>query len=462
MVCCKANKFGHWCEELPIVYTDNDSKDYCLFHAPKEHKGLSIEAFKWEVHGLIQAAITAESKCDLSGTVFPGAIDFQIDEDFDSFPAMVFKGATFWGKADFSSAYFSGEANFENTTFFDEADFRYARFPKATKANFNSVHFSKLATFSAATFMENADFSNAIFEGYANFSATTFDGDAHFDDAYFKNGAIFQGWPRFEKITFRSGAFFKRVWSDNREIFFREVNFAAGSVSFLDTDLANFRFERCIWPQKIAGRSMFSSEDTEVFHDEIQADQDFVALPWKKRWSNTELPKRYAMVEDLYRQMKQQAKEKHNEPQASKWHYREKEMFRKKKMWRRYVSLTWLYWAASGYGERPVKAGLVLLGFCTMVPIAMNWVGLKVLDPTTPINGVKAIQGFSLSWPWDWDWAKFNLLFQTAIEYSLFVKEPILKIAPGFWAGLLTLWTKLIIPVQATLFVFALRNKFRR
>jgi hypothetical protein len=74
------------------------------------------------------------------------------------------------------------------------------------------------------------------------------------------------------------------------------------------------------------------------------------------------------------------------------------------------------------------------------------------------IFGVKIIKGFSGVI----EWKKFWLLIYNTIQNSFFIKDTFFK--PQTLAGviILTITTKLIIPIQAALFVLALRNKFRR
>jgi len=249
-----------------------------------------------------------------------------------------------------------------------------------------------------------------------------------------------------------------------------QVNFSAIPFSFLETDLSSFRFDRCVWPRKKYfglfawlnnkpfGLGAF--DDSVVFYDEIQVDRGLGAVPSGEKLSYTDRSQYFGMVEDLYRQMKVHYKEQHNEPEASKWHYREKEMFRKKKMGRRCfpLSVSNLYWAFSGYGERPVRAGIVLVALCAAITVVMNGFGLEVFSSGESINGVTSIQGFSFS-P---DRTKIVLAIQSTIEHVLFVKDPIFKAKPGWGAIILALWTKLLIPIQAALFAFALRNKLRR
>ena len=164
------------------------------------------------------------------------------------------------------------------------------------------------------------------------------------------------------------------------------------------------------------------------------------------------------MVGELYRQLKQQYKERHNEAVASKWHYREKEMFRKKRLFRRVLpSTTNLYWIFSGYGESPVQAGVLLLALLASLIVLMTAFGLVAI-PGKEINEITNIQGF----PFTINWMKFRILIETILQHAVFTKKPYYEAATSGGATVLLVFTRLIIPIQAALFAFALRNKFRR
>ena len=54
MACCKSKQMGEWCKEERIVYIDKDGKEYCVFHAPSDEKGVSVVAFNKRVFELIR------------------------------------------------------------------------------------------------------------------------------------------------------------------------------------------------------------------------------------------------------------------------------------------------------------------------------------------------------------------------------------------------------------------------
>ena len=64
MPCCKSKERPAWCGDEEVVYTDEDGKEYCLFHAPKEHKGMSVEEFNERVFQRIRETPEGE-ECNL-------------------------------------------------------------------------------------------------------------------------------------------------------------------------------------------------------------------------------------------------------------------------------------------------------------------------------------------------------------------------------------------------------------
>jgi uncharacterized protein YjbI with pentapeptide repeats len=415
MACCKAEKYK-WCKELDTVYTDEEGKDYCVFHAQKGHKGVSVEEFNNLVFQRIEKAKNPGKKCNLSGTIFEGPIEFNQFDEKNSLPEIDFSFTTLTENADFLGAEFSKDA------YFSFAKFR-------GRAVFSSAKFRKWADFMASEFKGEAVFSSAEFSGEADFVKTEFMGRADCKDAKFSGKTV------FNKTIFKAEARFENCLIDGA-LRFEETDLSR--VSFLETNLRNFNFVRCIWPRK-KGR--------DVLYDEIQI-------------KSPKDIKAFEQVENIYRQLKQKYKKELNEPEVSNWHYGEKEMFRKKSLWRRFnpISFSNMYWAFSGYGECPVRAGIMLLLLLIFIMTGMNYFGLVPFVEGNPVYEVTEIKGLSGSI----DWKKLWLLFYNTIQHILFFKTPFFK--PETLSGniFLTVFTRFIIPIQAALFAFALRNKFRR
>lgn len=382
MTCCMSKKYN-WCRDLQIAYSDNDGNDYCVFHAPKGTKGnISLQSFNNLVFAYINESLRSGVACDLSGTIFEGDISFTQYSDGFHLPQIKFSSAIFNGKVNFlkvifegnaifnrvhfcgftyfTAAKFTGDTWFTSATFDNDLEFSKAEF--IGKAYFNDSKFNGSTTFHSTIFNDvlilsrseykKADFSSVrfmrevishstIFNDEAKFSKVTFGGKTDFTFAVFREKADFSSSEFLEKGYFSAiqcfnGIRFTKV-SVKDEIKFDIVNLER--ISFLDTNIRNINFIDCRWPKK-HGRN--------ILFDEIESSS----------YDRTK-------IATLYRQLKQKNKEEHNEPEVSNWHYGEKEMFRKSSSLRMLNPLSFsnLYWLTSGYGERPVRAGLFLIIF---------------------------------------------------------------------------------------------------
>lgn len=111
-----------------------------------------------------------------------------------------FRGASVYGRTDFTEALFLKTASFEECTFFQNAYFRASafheelRFQNAVfmqKANFLNAQFDVTASFQLAAFHSEAQFSSTKFMGYADFGLITCQGNFFANYAEFANQAIF-------------------------------------------------------------------------------------------------------------------------------------------------------------------------------------------------------------------------------------------------------------------------------
>ena len=151
----------------------------------------------------------------------------------------------------------------------------------------------------------------------------------------------------------------------------------------------------------------------------------FVLCKWPEEngtSSRPESPISFCARASLYRLMKRRALSEHDQPMASKWHYLEKEMQKRENKPSSLV--LFFYWLLCGYGERPLRA--------------LGWLILFLVLP---------LLMFSVS---------------EGLRYIPFTKLPRLS---DNYTGVQLLGmsiSQLVITIQATLFGFALRNKFRR
>ena len=183
--------------------------------------------------------------------------------------------------------------------------------------------------------------------------------------------------------------------------------------------------------------------------------------------------------------MKQRAAEEHDQPQVSRWHFREKLMQLKqlfanarsndlievvedrdakwaerikawfKLLWHRphwqKFTLTGLYWATSGFGERAVRAGVWLLALL-LLPFVMNSpVGHSLWRFWNWMPGVTDLQAWVQS-------VGDAINASAAMQYIPFTKdikgEGWRQVGQALWQG--------VVILQFTLFALAVRNRFRR
>jgi uncharacterized protein YjbI with pentapeptide repeats len=401
--CCKADKYD-WCLNKPIVYKDSDDKYYCLFHAPKGQKNVSLEAFNEIIIDEIQKIKISndvnklKQTCNFDGTIFEGDINFLKKGFSNIFPGINFSNATFNGETDFGS----------------DNDF--------------------------IIFTGEVFFSDTIFNGKVDFSGVEFSQNAYFFNSNFKDEVDFT------------------LVSIKETVRFEGVDLS--KIMFADTDLRKVDFINCTFRKR---------NGCEILYDESKLYEEenlFTARNWDKTAGFLEIVKEkynslriydhpdypeykqnINKVEKLYRQLKQKGKEEHNEPEVSKWYYKEKEMFRRSSHWRRFLpGITTLYRFSSGYGEEPARAGLMLLFLLVSISLLFGLAGLhSTQPPAIKIQGLK----------------DFSKLLLSTLQYALFERNP--DFMPDtLWGKYLKIIARILISLQTVLFALAVRNRFRR
>lgn len=155
--------------------------------------------------------------------------------------------------------------------------------------------------------------------------------------------------------------------------------------------------------------------------------------------------------------MKRKYKNEHNEAEVSQWHVSEKEVdlllvtrdlkrakgLHDKAIWGLMWLMLRLYRISSRFGEHMVRAGAVL-AYVALAPLLILTVA-KLAE-----TGVS----------WTPDWAKIGMVFQDWLRCMPLTKAG-LDGTPT-WKLWLFWVSQLVIAIQAALFAFALRNRFRR
>lgn len=446
-----ADKFK-WCKNVHsnlLHEYGEEGREYCIFHAPKGQKKVRPDFFNSEIYRLITSAIRNNRACELLGTIFEGDISFEKYHQNNPLPVIDFSNAEFHGNVSFNGVMFDKLVSFNHTIFWGDVDFTVATFNE--KALFNFTKFNEAETYSHAMSMITkehgkktekndskrkgmADFRGVEFDGRPSFLKAIFGGDATFYGAIFKDGAI------FNDTNFIKGSMFSNITLE-KNIRFEHTNLT--KVSFIDTDLRMVDFFDCIFPKKNAN---------DVLYDEKVLDENGKL--------SEALGAKINSVEILYRQLKQKYKEEHNQQEASKWHYREKEMQRRRTSRSECLPflLLNLYYYSSGYGEDPKKALKFLIFLFIAVSLILGILGLCPVDSDNPSYGIKCIR---IWWPFDMDFRKVGAIFINTLKYSLFQRDYYLK--PSTQLGeFVRFLGQIFIPIQTALFVLALRNRFRR
>lgn len=449
-----------WCRDITeTVIVRPSYKKYCFFHLPKENLNDSLlESFNKRVFTKISEAMEENGSCDLSGTIFKGDISFEQFSLSNPLPAINFSKTIFYGETDFSGVIFNGDVNFNEATFIKTV-------------NFVAAYFKRTVDFSDTKFRDETFFKGSSFDDIANFNKTLFNKNVfflycpkfivNFVQVSFIEGAMFFG------QEFKEGSIFASL-TIKEKLFFQYVDFS--KVSFFNVDFKMMEFSNCNWITK-KGRDILYDEP-EVLKDFKygyfgvlvneykklrQGDETILSLIKKTNIRYKSIQGRINSVQSLYRALKRKYKEEHNEYEVSNWHYGEKEMFRKGSFWRRSLpSISTLYWFSSGYGERPVRAGLMLIVLIPGLTLLLNFFGIEANQINN--DNLKIIQGFS----GNFDLKRFGLLIFTTFQYILFVKVPDYVPYTYFGNIIVLFFSKLIIPLQAALFALAVRNRFRR
>ena len=197
--------FGPGCQfEGSGLLTDfwGEGDHRCPFHLPpdvvdgrgrmkREWGEEDIETFNNAVIQYIARAIKKDTRVDLTGVIFPGAISFKsFAEAKQELPPISFSNAKFSDHTEFTGVKFSAGTTFFEAHFGDSIDFRNAVFGDGV--SFQRGQFGKSVTFAGATFGKGVNFVSAQFGTGAKFTKTTFGPEARFMEAKFVGSVTFE------------------------------------------------------------------------------------------------------------------------------------------------------------------------------------------------------------------------------------------------------------------------------
>jgi len=393
-----------------IIFREQEGLRYCVLHYPGKEK---IEWFRLALNRKIEAG-----DFDFRGVWFPEEVSFA--------------GIQFSSNAAFSGAFFSERAIFDHTSF--PAD-----------AKFYQAIFNAGAEFYQAVFNARAIFFDAIFGQELNFKRARFSADADFSKASFRANVDFR---------FATFAGYVRFGDKTHEVF--------NTNTYLN--LQHVRIER---PERVSFHSLrlrphwFVNVDARKF--------EFVNVEWSRNLKHELEGLRsylnsspYRLLSIAYRQLAVNAEENHRYGEAAEFRYGSMDLRRlewsrsSKKAYDKGIRvLHWLYWIASGYGERVTRAIIVLIAFWLAFAFFYTRTGFeqRVFSNNAQIP---------ISLPED-EIAK-PLPFKRALTYSLGVlslQKPDPKPLTNTAQTLVTLET-VLGPVQAALLGLAIRRRFMR
>lgn len=350
-------------------------------------------------------------------TKFPAEtnfIDAQFAEGSDaSFDETEFRGFVMFDSAIFDKAFFRGAA-------FKDATFRNASFGSA---DFFKSTFAETIDFQGCAWKQ-ANFSEAKFYGDANFLKTTFQNEATFSEAIMIGRTTFSGTDANRMFRPETNVSFQYARVDEpNQLTFHTVLLRPGW--FVNMDARNLNFINVKWHG-------LPSDSKEPLQNEISA--------LKAR--NVESP--YGLLAKTCRELYTNYEENREYPIANEFHYWSMDALRMDD-WKRFGLIRTLYWAMSGYGERPGRAFGVLVFIWVAFTTLYFVLGPETLSITS--NPAESI----------------GHLWQAAV-YSL---SALARLRPnpvpefGLFQLLVTL-EGLLGPLQIALFALAVRRKVMR
>ena len=362
----------------------------------------------------------------------------QADQEFYDFRGVFFPGP------------FDPDEVFGSREFNKPVDFTGSRFTE--EANFFLVNFTEGANFSGATFREEGNFAGASIGGRVVFRvinprdkagrAPPFIG--HFSGLEFQDRGVL----RFQNTILAHCTF---TGTDLRRPEFQHVTWGAWRGRQAIYDEVQLRDDEKQTPwfwdwfrAWLSGHLALRTFALEIGHTADTTGRDSIGTYLAEEPAPPEPPwgDKYGEVERLYRDLQENYEKARDYKKMGDFHYGEMEMHRRTNKWRWFLFYWYnLYWALSGYGERPSRALGWLAGFLLALPLLVWGFGLdSAAGGTSP--------GFLETFTYIFEkatfqrpprWSNLNLLGRFISNLSL-----------------------LIIPGQAALFLLALRNRLGR
>lgn len=389
---------------------------------------------------------------------------------------LIFQNVTFKGEALFVGTEFKNIAHINSCTFNSDADFSHAKIYKKLRI-FNTRFTNNSRVDFRNTKINCLTIDKSIFLGTVKLARTITFSHFRITNSEFRDSVLISDCKFFISLSIYRTIFYQSLQTDrtqfdialsftknifHKNIFFWSCKFPKPEdnsiISFVrshgidgatitiedasldifrtfDVELELFKFNNCKWPKDKDGFSIVFEENAP--HQHLQ----------------------HKTLEVVYRKLKKGSLASRSEFQASDWHYKEKEHAEinlnqesNDRSWRSHLfkATYFLYGLFSGYGEKPERA--------------LSWLITALALPFTTYTVSAIIQtGLHISIDWE--------LFETVV-YKSFLYIPLLKTpspAPLYtkinlssFELIMIALSQISITILTTLFLLALRNRFRR
>ncbi|WNM57063.1 pentapeptide repeat-containing protein [Candidatus Nitrospira allomarina] len=316
----------------------------------------------------------------------------------------------------------------------------------------------KETSFNNTKFQKKADFNGVKFEAEVSFDETDFMSEVSIG-AQFKLRALFRG--KKDALLFANSVMvdFKNA------IFYRPdiIRFSQADLSrckLFETNVRGIDFAEVEWAESVTGsptlkwiwnqlcqRELSSSVLFKPGTDFSRSNGNdcrtrFGNFLWKtlsRKGIYEPTDKKPEELENAYRQIRQSYEDHRNYPEAGIFYFGEMTNKRKRlSSIRQYLSLIGLYGVLSGYGQKPIQASIWLIVFLLGFNGLLIGAGMNNIPSGKPVS----IFGFcTVLWAYTFNVVTF--------------KSPLYFTPDSKWSEFLTIFARILVPIQATLFVLA-------
>ncbi|BCS88327.1 hypothetical protein [Pseudodesulfovibrio sediminis] len=402
MRCYRCDEF-EWETDEEIVEVQNDGRGLCLFHQRNNNKGKKGDD---EIGGFNDPAL--KDRVDKASDRLNQLVRDKIEEAVEQKKVCNLSGAFFHSRFVFPDFTYLPAINFHGACFENKLDLQNKIFE-------GHFYFSKAITrgldFSGSLFLKGADFSKVHFHRHSVFTSC---------EVAKPNSIKMHGVPSFNHVSFSGTEFrlFDFLEKDADHAYFLQRENIFRSMKKAAEDSADrVKYSEWHFLEREAQRAKYRSRDKQAY-------TRFKEL--NNGSSNTLISSVYLLKMKIR-------------------HF----------LFSRLYNATWWYWRLSGYGE---KHNWALMSFLLVFVLTWCLLGFGGIQNDEGM----VIQGLSLTA--DNALANAGHVFRTLVMNSLLFKYSSIPFKPvAGWAETILIGvTRLVMPLLAALFAFALRNKLRR